>query len=50
MHFGTFQLTDEGIAEPLHALATARTAHGVAAADFTTLEFGETRWFGAAER
>ena len=42
MHFGTFQLTDEGIDEPLRALAEARSRHGVAAADFATLEFGET--------
>lgn len=43
MHFGTFQLTDEGIDEPLIALAVARTAHGVAAADFLIPGFGETR-------
>jgi L-ascorbate metabolism protein UlaG (beta-lactamase superfamily) len=47
MHFGTFQLTDEGIDEPLHALAAARSAQGVPAEEFTTMEFGETRWFGA---
>ena len=43
MHFGTFQLTNEAIDEPLHALARARTAHGVSAAEFDTLDFGETR-------
>jgi L-ascorbate metabolism protein UlaG (beta-lactamase superfamily) len=43
MHFGTFRLTDEGMDEPLAALAAARTARGVAAADFTALDFGETR-------
>ncbi len=43
MHFGTFQLTDEGIDAPLQALAAARTAHGVPEAAFTTLDFGETR-------
>lgn len=43
MHFGTFQLTDEAIDAPLHALAAARTAHGVREEDFTTLDFGETR-------
>jgi L-ascorbate metabolism protein UlaG (beta-lactamase superfamily) len=43
MHFGTFQLTDEGIDTPLEALADARVAHGVPEQDFTTLEFGETR-------
>ena len=43
MHFGTFNLTDEAIDEPVKALAAARTAHGVAADSFTTLDFGETR-------
>ncbi|HET7534805.1 MAG TPA: MBL fold metallo-hydrolase [Candidatus Didemnitutus sp.] len=43
MHFGTFQLTDEAIDAPLEALAVARKAHGMAEADFTTLDFGETR-------
>jgi N-acyl-phosphatidylethanolamine-hydrolysing phospholipase D len=43
MHFGTFNLTDEAIDEPLRALAAARAAHGVPPADFTTLDFGETR-------
>ena len=43
MHFGTFQLTDEAIDAPLHALAEARERHGVAPADFATLDFGETR-------
>ncbi len=42
MHFGTFQLTNEAIDEPLRALAAARTAHSVAAPDFTALDFGET--------
>lgn len=43
MHFGTFNLTDEAIDEPLRALAAAREAQGVAAEAFTTLDFGETR-------
>jgi L-ascorbate metabolism protein UlaG (beta-lactamase superfamily) len=43
MHFGTFHLTDEAIDAPLVALAEARTRHGVAPADFSTLELGETR-------
>jgi L-ascorbate metabolism protein UlaG (beta-lactamase superfamily) len=43
MHFGTFQLTDEAIDAPLEALVDARTAHGVAAADFAVLDTGETR-------
>ncbi|MDB6165920.1 MAG: metal-dependent hydrolase [Lacunisphaera sp.] len=42
MHFGTFQLTDEAIDEPVRALAEARGRRGVAAADFATLEFGAT--------
>jgi L-ascorbate metabolism protein UlaG (beta-lactamase superfamily) len=43
MHFGTFQLTNEGIDQPLVDLATARVVHHVPDADFTTLDFGETR-------
>ena len=43
MHFGTFQLTDEAIDAPRRELAAAVTTQGVAAADFTTLDFGETR-------
>src|SRR5262249_46004518 len=42
MHFGTFQLTDEGIDEPLDALARARVAHDVAPDAFRALDFGET--------
>ncbi len=42
MHFGTFQLTAEGIDEPLRALAEARDACQVAAPAFRTLTFGET--------
>jgi L-ascorbate metabolism protein UlaG (beta-lactamase superfamily) len=42
MHFGTFQLTDEAIDEPLHALARARVEHGVPPDAFRTLDFGET--------
>jgi len=40
MHFGTFQLTPEGIDAPLVALAAARVAHQVREADFRTLDFG----------
>jgi L-ascorbate metabolism protein UlaG (beta-lactamase superfamily) len=40
MHFGTFQLTDEGIDEPLRALEAAKAAHGVEA--FRVLDFGES--------
>jgi L-ascorbate metabolism protein UlaG (beta-lactamase superfamily) len=42
MHFGTFQLTDEGIDEPVRALAAARETHGVGADAFRALAFGET--------
>jgi len=42
MHFGTFQLTDEGVDEPLAALARARAALGVSAEAFGVLDFGET--------
>jgi L-ascorbate metabolism protein UlaG (beta-lactamase superfamily) len=42
MHFGTFQLTDEAIDEPLRALERARAGHGVKAEAFRVLDFGET--------
>ena len=47
MHFGTFNLTDEGIDAPLHDLAAARHAHGLPEAVFATLDFGETRFVTA---
>ena len=40
MHFGTFQLTDEAIDDPLHALERARTAPGVNGEAFKVLDFG----------
>ena len=43
MHFGTFQLTNEDIDEPLAALAAARVACGIEPTVFFTLNFGETR-------
>lgn len=43
MHFGTFQLTTEGIDEPLRALDEARRASGVPESRFRTLAFGESR-------
>lgn len=46
MHFGTFQLTNEAIDQPLLDLAIAREVHHVNEADFTTLDFGETRTLG----
>jgi L-ascorbate metabolism protein UlaG (beta-lactamase superfamily) len=42
MHFGTFQLTTEGIDEPLRALDEARRANNVPASRFRTLGFGES--------
>jgi len=42
MHYGTFQLTTEGIDEPVQALATARREAGIEEQAFTTLEFGES--------
>jgi L-ascorbate metabolism protein UlaG (beta-lactamase superfamily) len=42
MHFGTFQLTPEGITAPLTALEQAREARQVPAARFRTLDFGES--------
>jgi L-ascorbate metabolism protein UlaG (beta-lactamase superfamily) len=42
MHFGTFQMTTEGIDEPLHALNGAREALGVSNACFRTIGFGES--------
>ena len=45
MHFGTFQLTDEAIDEPLLALEQAREDYDVSAEAFGVLDFGETRVF-----
>ena len=42
MHFGTFQLTSEGIEAPLLALEQARAARGVPAARFRAPAFGES--------
>ena len=42
MHFGTFQMTSEGIDEPLHALEEARRARDVPPTRFRTLPFGES--------
>lgn len=42
MHFGTFQLTDEGIDEPIQALREALGRHGVEARQFRVPAFGET--------
>jgi L-ascorbate metabolism protein UlaG (beta-lactamase superfamily) len=42
MHYGTFQLTTEGIDEPVNALIEARHARNVGAEQFRTLGFGES--------
>jgi L-ascorbate metabolism protein UlaG (beta-lactamase superfamily) len=42
MHYGTFQLTIEGIAEPLRALDAARREKSVSVSRFRTLDFGES--------
>ena len=46
MHFGTFQLTTEGIDAPLLALADARRAANVSELQFRTLGFGESMQIG----
>ena len=43
MHFGTFQLTDEAIDAPVHALRDARARAGLPPQAFDVLGFGETR-------
>jgi L-ascorbate metabolism protein UlaG (beta-lactamase superfamily) len=45
MHFGTFQLTPEGIDEPVRELAKALREHGVPAERFRTREVGESVCF-----
>jgi L-ascorbate metabolism protein UlaG (beta-lactamase superfamily) len=42
MHFGTFQLTTEGIDEPLRALDQARGHHRIDESQFRTLGFGDS--------
>jgi L-ascorbate metabolism protein UlaG (beta-lactamase superfamily) len=42
MHFGTFQLTTEGIDEPLRALDEACRAKNIPRSSFRTLRFGES--------
>jgi L-ascorbate metabolism protein UlaG (beta-lactamase superfamily) len=46
MHFGTFQLTPEGIDEPVRQLANALRERGVPAEQFRTLDGGESVWLG----
>ena len=42
LHFGCFQLTDEGIDDPVIELAAARERRGVENDRFRVLETGET--------
>ena len=44
MHFGAFQLTPEGIEEPVRGLGTALRERGVPAERFRSLEVGESIW------
>jgi L-ascorbate metabolism protein UlaG (beta-lactamase superfamily) len=46
MHFGTFQMTAEGIDEPLRALDEARQAKDIPSSRFRTLGFGESHRLG----
>jgi L-ascorbate metabolism protein UlaG (beta-lactamase superfamily) len=46
MHFGTFQLTTEGIDEPLRALEDACRLRNVPLSRFRTLPFGESARLG----
>ena len=41
IHYGTFQLSDEGIDDPVNALSAARKKHGVTDSTFRALENGE---------
>jgi L-ascorbate metabolism protein UlaG (beta-lactamase superfamily) len=47
MHFGTFQLTDEGIDEPARSLAASLQARGVRKELLVVPRFGETIRFSA---
>jgi len=42
MHFGTFQLTTEGIDEPVQRLSDACQARNIPPSRFSTLDFGES--------
>jgi len=47
MHYGTFQLTDEGIDEPLQLLELAKEKEGLSANRFVVKGFGEAWDVGA---
>jgi L-ascorbate metabolism protein UlaG (beta-lactamase superfamily) len=42
MHFGTFQLTAEGIDDPIRDLEEARRVNGIPASRFRVMDFGES--------
>ncbi len=42
IHWGTFQLTDEPLDQPVADLAAARSRHGLSEREFITLRHGET--------
>ena len=42
MHYGTFQLTTEGIDEPLIKLDRAKKKYNIVESEFITIEFGQT--------
>ena len=48
MHFGTFQLTTEGIADPVKGLDKALQAEEIPSSWFQVLEFGESLRIGAS--
>jgi L-ascorbate metabolism protein UlaG (beta-lactamase superfamily) len=50
MHFGTFQLTPEGIDEPVRELATALRERGVPAEQFRVLDVGESFRLATSDR
>lgn len=45
MHFGIFQLTDEGISDPEKDLEAARKSKGISAEEFMVLEQGQAYFF-----
>jgi L-ascorbate metabolism protein UlaG (beta-lactamase superfamily) len=47
MHFGTFQLSSEGIDQPPADLRRALAEHSIPESEFVTLHEGETRIFRA---
>jgi len=46
IHFGTFQLADDGLSEPLEDLSTALDVHNLPSESFLILKEGEGKTFG----